>query len=44
MVVLPGPALVVIPIGLAMLSLEFEWLARKLSSGIERLGREDRHR
>lgn len=28
MIVLPGPALVVIPVGLAMLSLEFAWAAR----------------
>ena len=30
MLVLPGPALVVIPIGLAMLSLEFGWAGRAL--------------
>lgn len=28
MIVLPGPAVIVIPIGLAMLSLEFVWAAR----------------
>src|SRR5215210_8904434 len=36
MVVLPGPALIVIPIGLAMLSLEFGWVSRVLSAGIGR--------
>jgi hypothetical protein len=36
LVVLPGPAFVVIPIGLAMLSLEFGWLSRVLGAGIER--------
>jgi Putative transmembrane protein (PGPGW) len=36
LVVLPGPAFVVIPIGLAMLSLEFGWASRALGSGIER--------
>jgi len=30
MMVLPGPAFVVIPVGLAMLSLEFAWAARLL--------------
>lgn len=28
MIVLPGPAMIVIPVGLAMLSLEFAWAAR----------------
>lgn len=36
LVVLPGPAFVVIPIGLAMLSLEFGWASRALGSGIGR--------
>jgi uncharacterized protein (TIGR02611 family) len=36
MVVLPGPALVVIPIGLAMLSLEFAWAERLLDTTLER--------
>lgn len=36
MVVFPGPALVVIPIGLAMLSLEFVWAERLLDTTLER--------
>lgn len=36
MVVLPGPALVVIPIGLAMLSLQFAWAERLLRTALER--------
>jgi uncharacterized protein (TIGR02611 family) len=36
MLVLPGPALVVIPIGLAMLALEFAWAERMLHKAIER--------
>ena len=36
MIVLPGPALVVIPIGLAMLSLEFAWAQRLLDHTLER--------
>jgi uncharacterized protein (TIGR02611 family) len=36
MIVLPGPALVVIPIGLAMLSLEFAWAERLLDRTLER--------
>ena len=36
MVVFPGPALVVIPIGLAMLSLEFAWAERLLDTTLER--------
>jgi uncharacterized protein (TIGR02611 family) len=35
MLVLPGPALAVIPIGLAILSLEFAWAARWLEKAIE---------
>lgn len=36
MIVFPGPALIVIPIGLAMLSLEFAWAERLLDSTLER--------
>jgi uncharacterized protein (TIGR02611 family) len=36
MLVLPGPALVVIPIGLAMLALEFAWAENMLEKAIER--------
>jgi uncharacterized protein (TIGR02611 family) len=35
MLVLPGPALVVIPIGLAMLALEFAWAERLLDKALE---------
>jgi uncharacterized protein (TIGR02611 family) len=35
MLVLPGPAFVVIPIGLAMLALEFEWAERLLDKALE---------
>jgi uncharacterized protein (TIGR02611 family) len=35
MVVFPGPAIVVIPIGLAMLSLEFCWAQRLLDRALE---------
>lgn len=35
MLVLPGPALAVIPIGLAILSLEFAWAARLLEVALE---------
>ncbi|MDP8907953.1 MAG: PGPGW domain-containing protein [Chloroflexota bacterium] len=39
MIVLPGPAVIVIPVGLAMLSLEFAWAARltrlALKGGVE---------
>jgi uncharacterized protein (TIGR02611 family) len=34
MLLLPGPALVVIPIGLAMLSLEFAWAERLLHKAL----------
>jgi len=34
MLVLPGPAFVVIPIGLAILSLEFEWAERLLERAL----------
>src|SRR3954470_15347242 len=36
MLVLPGPALVVIPIGLAILSLEFSWAGRLLEKALIR--------
>ena len=36
MIIFPGPALVVIPIGLAMLSLEFAWAQRLLDKSLER--------
>jgi len=36
MLVLPGPALVVIPIGLAMLSLQFSWAETLLEHALER--------
>jgi uncharacterized protein (TIGR02611 family) len=35
MLVLPGPALLVIPIGLAILALEFSWAERMLERAIE---------
>lgn len=34
MVVLPGPAVVVIPLGLAMLSFEFAWAERLLETSV----------
>jgi uncharacterized protein (TIGR02611 family) len=36
MMVLPGPALVVIPIGLAMLALQFAWAERLLEFAVDR--------
>jgi uncharacterized protein (TIGR02611 family) len=36
MLVLPGPAFVVIPVGLAMLALEFTWAERMLDSALEK--------
>jgi len=36
MLVLPGPAFVVIPIGLAMLSLEFFWAERAMEKALEK--------
>lgn len=36
MLVLPGPALAVIPIGLAMLALQFAWAERMLEVAVER--------
>ncbi len=35
LLVLPGPALVVIPIGLAMLAMEFAWAERMLEMALE---------
>jgi uncharacterized protein (TIGR02611 family) len=35
MLVFPGPAVLVIPIGLAMLSLEFAWAQRLLDKGFQ---------
>ena len=35
LLVLPGPAFVVIPIGLAMLALEFAWAERLLDKALE---------
>jgi uncharacterized protein (TIGR02611 family) len=35
MLVLPGPALLVIPIGLAILALEFSWAENLLERGVE---------
>lgn len=39
MIVLPGPAVVVIPIGLAILATEFVWASRLLVSVKERIHR-----
>jgi uncharacterized protein (TIGR02611 family) len=36
MLVLPGPAFVVIPIGLALLSLEFAWAGRLLDKSLDK--------
>jgi uncharacterized protein (TIGR02611 family) len=36
MLVLPGPALLVIPVGLAMLALEFAWAEKMLEIALER--------
>ena len=36
MLALPGPAFVVIPIGLAILSLEFAWAGRALETALEK--------
>jgi uncharacterized protein (TIGR02611 family) len=35
MLVLPGPAILVIPVGLAILALEFSWAERLLERGVE---------
>jgi uncharacterized protein (TIGR02611 family) len=42
MLVLPGPALVVIPVGLAMLALEFAWAERALGYALARAERAQR--
>ena len=45
MLVTPGPALVFIPLGLAILSIEFAWARhwlRRVREGISRKGRNDR--
>ncbi len=39
MLVLPGPAFAVIPVGLAILSLEFAWAGRWLETAIDRAER-----
>ena len=39
MIVLPGPAVVVIPIGLALLATEFIWARKLLDSVKERISR-----
>ena len=44
MLVLPGPALAVIPIALAILSLEFAWAGRLLEKALERPRRRRRRR
>lgn len=36
MTVLPGPAIVVLPVGMAMLAAEFAWARRVLEVGIDR--------
>ena len=42
MLVLPGPAFVVIPIGLALLSLEFTWAENALDSSLEQAAKAQR--
>ena len=42
MLVLPGPAVVVIPIGLAILSLEFTWAERLLERSLEQAAKAKR--
>ncbi len=42
MLVLPGPAFVVIPIGLAILSLEFAWAERLLDRSLEEAAKAQR--
>jgi tellurite resistance protein TerC len=39
MIVLPGPAVIVIPVGLALLATEFLWAAKLLNSLKERVQR-----
>ena len=36
MTVLPGPALIVLPLGIAMLAAEFDWARRLLGASIDR--------
>lgn len=43
LVVLPGPAIVVIPIGLSILATEFVWARRYLRKGREMATREREH-
>lgn len=42
MLVLPGPAFVVIPIGLAILSLEFTWAENALDTSLEQAAKAQR--
>lgn len=44
LIVLPGPAIVVIPAGLALLALEFSWAERLLAGSVARLERTRRRR
>ena len=44
MLVTPGPAFVVIPVGLAILGLEFAWARRWLQKVRERVSEESRRR
>jgi glucose dehydrogenase len=44
LIVLPGPAFVVIPIGLALLASEFIWAKRLIAAGHEYLARMGRER
>ena len=39
MIVLPGPAIAVIPLGLAVLATEFIWARKLLATVKERIGR-----
>lgn len=43
MLVLPGPALLVIPIGLAILSLEFAWAERLLDRALDEAAKAERN-
>lgn len=44
MVVLPGPAIVVIPLGLAILATEFVWARRLLEKARATIARKESHR
>jgi tellurite resistance protein TerC len=44
MVVLPGPAIVVIPLGLAILATEFVWARRLLAKARATIGRKESRR